>query len=117
MSETTSMTQTAFAWWACRSSSPTPRAKSCRSRAGARPLRADGARFAKSATSFMRRFAEGGRLSPLFDLGGRIVVVTGGLGRLGRGFARRLVEHNARVAVFDVVGGGEAAERFGVAAE
>lgn len=51
----------------------------------------------------------------LFDLGGRIVVVTGGLGRLGTGFVRRLLEHGARVAVFDALGGEEAAERFGEA--
>jgi NAD(P)-dependent dehydrogenase (short-subunit alcohol dehydrogenase family) len=56
-------------------------------------------------------------VSPLFDLAGRIVIVTGGLGRLGRGFARRLVEHDARVAIFDVVGGDEAAARFGVSAD
>lgn len=38
----------------------------------------------------------------LFDLKGRIVVITGGLGQLGRSFTRALLEHGARVAVFDV---------------
>jgi len=38
----------------------------------------------------------------LFDLGGRIVVVTGGLGLLGHQFAVALLAHGARVAVVDV---------------
>lgn len=37
----------------------------------------------------------------LFSLDDRVVVVTGGLGRLGRQFTRALTEHGARVAVFD----------------
>jgi len=38
---------------------------------------------------------------PLFDLGGRVVVVTGGAGQLGRQYASALVEHGARVVVLD----------------
>lgn len=37
----------------------------------------------------------------LFDLGGRVVVITGGLGQLGFEFARALLEHGARVALLD----------------
>ena len=37
-----------------------------------------------------------------FDLGGRVVVVTGGLGQLGAAFANALVAAGARVAVLDV---------------
>lgn len=40
--------------------------------------------------------------SGLFDLGGRVVVVTGGLGQLGREFTGALLEHGARVAVLDL---------------
>jgi len=40
-------------------------------------------------------------MAPLFDLGGRVVVVTGGLGQLGRQFSAALVAHGARVAVID----------------
>jgi NAD(P)-dependent dehydrogenase (short-subunit alcohol dehydrogenase family) len=39
----------------------------------------------------------------LFDLSGRVVVVTGGLGQLGRHFSAELVRHGARVAVLDRV--------------
>ena len=38
----------------------------------------------------------------LFAVDGRVVVVTGGLGRLGSGFARSLRERGARVAVLDI---------------
>jgi NAD(P)-dependent dehydrogenase (short-subunit alcohol dehydrogenase family) len=37
----------------------------------------------------------------LFDLVGRVIVVTGGLGQLGRQFSAALVGHGARVAVLD----------------
>ena len=37
----------------------------------------------------------------LFDISGRVVVVTGGLGQLGRSYALGLVERGARVAVLD----------------
>jgi NAD(P)-dependent dehydrogenase (short-subunit alcohol dehydrogenase family) len=37
-----------------------------------------------------------------FDLGGRVVVVTGGLGQLGAAFANALIAAGARVAVLDV---------------
>jgi NAD(P)-dependent dehydrogenase (short-subunit alcohol dehydrogenase family) len=49
-------------------------------------------------------------MSKLFDLEGRIVVVTGGLGRLGSGFVRSLLEHGARVAVFDLGASGRDGE-------
>ncbi len=37
-----------------------------------------------------------------FDLGGRVVVVTGGLGQLGAAFTNALIASGARVAVLDV---------------
>ena len=40
-------------------------------------------------------------MSGLFDLENRVVVVTGGLGRLGTAFCEALVKHGARVAVLD----------------
>jgi NAD(P)-dependent dehydrogenase (short-subunit alcohol dehydrogenase family) len=42
---------------------------------------------------------------PLFDLSGRVAVVTGGFGQLGQVYVRGLVERGARVAVFDVADG------------
>ena len=39
----------------------------------------------------------------LFDISGRVVVVTGGLGQLGRQFSLALAERGARVAIFDIV--------------
>lgn len=41
----------------------------------------------------------------LFDLGGRAVVVTGGLGRLGSEFCRGLLDHGAKVAGLDLAPG------------
>lgn len=41
----------------------------------------------------------------LFDLSGRIAVVTGGMGQLGSVYAAGLAERGMRVAVFDVVTG------------
>lgn len=40
-------------------------------------------------------------MTDLFDLKGRVIVVTGGLGQLGRAFSATLVAHGARVAVLD----------------
>ena len=42
---------------------------------------------------------------PLFDVAGRVVVVTGGLGQLGAEYVRALAERGARVAVFDLAEG------------
>ncbi len=39
---------------------------------------------------------------PLFDVAGRVVVVTGGLGQLGAAYAAALDERGARVAILDV---------------
>ena len=39
---------------------------------------------------------------PLFDVAGRVVVVTGGLGQLGATYSAALVERGARVAILDV---------------
>lgn len=42
---------------------------------------------------------------PLFDLSGRVAVVTGGLGQLGSVYIAGLVERGMRVAVFDLATG------------
>jgi NAD(P)-dependent dehydrogenase (short-subunit alcohol dehydrogenase family) len=54
----------------------------------------------------------------LFGVANRVVVVTGGLGQLGRQFARTLVTRGARVAILDSapLGAGEAKPLFGEAA-
>ena len=41
----------------------------------------------------------------LFDVSGRVAVVTGGMGQLGRVYVDGLAERGMRVAVFDVAGG------------
>jgi NAD(P)-dependent dehydrogenase (short-subunit alcohol dehydrogenase family) len=41
---------------------------------------------------------------PLFDLSGRVAVVTGGLGQLGQVYVRGLAARGMKVAVFDVAG-------------
>jgi NAD(P)-dependent dehydrogenase (short-subunit alcohol dehydrogenase family) len=38
----------------------------------------------------------------LFDVKDRVIIITGGLGKLGRQFALALLERGARVAVFDI---------------
>jgi NAD(P)-dependent dehydrogenase (short-subunit alcohol dehydrogenase family) len=54
----------------------------------------------------------------LFDVTGRVIVVTGGLGQLGRQFTTSLIGQGARVAVFDVQGGAEVARaHFGPLAD
>ena len=42
---------------------------------------------------------------PLFDLSGRVAVVTGGLGQLGRVYAAGLAERGMSVATFDIASG------------
>jgi NAD(P)-dependent dehydrogenase (short-subunit alcohol dehydrogenase family) len=42
---------------------------------------------------------------PLFDLSGRVAVVTGGMGQLGSTYAAGLVERGMRVASFDITTG------------
>jgi NAD(P)-dependent dehydrogenase (short-subunit alcohol dehydrogenase family) len=42
---------------------------------------------------------------PLFDLSGRVAVVTGGMGQLGQVYASGLAERGMRVAIFDVAAG------------
>ena len=42
---------------------------------------------------------------PLFDLSGRVAVVTGGMGQLGQVYATGLVERGMQVAIFDVAPG------------
>jgi NAD(P)-dependent dehydrogenase (short-subunit alcohol dehydrogenase family) len=42
---------------------------------------------------------------PLFDLDGRVAVVTGGMGQLGSVYVAGLAERGMRVAVFDIAGG------------
>ena len=50
----------------------------------------------------------------LFDVSGRVIVVTGGLGQLGRQFGRTLLERGARVAIIDHrIDDEEGAEGFG----
>lgn len=41
----------------------------------------------------------------LFSVQGRVVIVTGGFGQLGRQFSRALVERGSKVAVFDLLAG------------
>ncbi len=48
----------------------------------------------------------------LFSLRDRVIVVTGGAGRLGSAFCKALVARNARVAVFDSLEPGKARARF-----
>lgn len=42
---------------------------------------------------------------PLFDVSGRVAVVTGGMGQLGAVYAAGLAERGMKVAIFDVAGG------------
>ena len=46
-------------------------------------------------------------VSDLFDIENRVVVITGGLGQLGRQFALSLLESGAKVAIFDLAAGEE----------
>lgn len=53
-------------------------------------------------------------MTQLFDLADKIVVITGGLGQLGRQFSLALADRGARVAVFDIEATeARVAERFG----
>lgn len=57
-------------------------------------------------------------MGSLFDISGRVVVVTGGLGLLGRGFVLALVDAGARVAVLDIACASDAVARiFGARAK
>ena len=47
---------------------------------------------------------------PLFDVSGRVVVVTGGAGQLGTAYVKGLAERGARVAVFDVTDGSDSGD-------
>jgi NAD(P)-dependent dehydrogenase (short-subunit alcohol dehydrogenase family) len=51
---------------------------------------------------------------PLFDLSGRVAVVTGGLGQLGSVYVEGLRERGMKVAVFDAAAGGEGADLHAV---
>lgn len=46
-------------------------------------------------------------MSKLFDLKGKNIILTGGLGLLGKGFAKSLLEHGAKLIVLDVVAADE----------
>ncbi len=65
---------------------------------------------------------EGGHYRKLFDLAGRVAVVTGGVGLLGKYFCAGLADHGARVAVVDLDGGkcaafaGELTKTYGTGA-
>ena len=41
-------------------------------------------------------------MDSLFDVNGRVAIITGGMGQLGRQFSRTLLDRGARVAIFDV---------------
>lgn len=64
--------------------------------------------------------SERGHYRRLFDLSGRVAVVTGGVGILGHHFCAGLADHGASVAVVDLDGGkcadfaGELTQRYGV---
>jgi len=45
----------------------------------------------------------------LFDIENRVVIITGGLGQLGRQFSLSLLERGAKVAIFDLAAGEEPA--------
>src|SRR5262245_1493596 len=44
-------------------------------------------------------------MDPLFDLSGRVAMVTGGMGQLGAEYASGLAERDVRVAVLDLAAG------------
>jgi NAD(P)-dependent dehydrogenase (short-subunit alcohol dehydrogenase family) len=44
---------------------------------------------------------------PLFDLSGRVAVVTGGMGQLGSEYVRGLAERGMRVGIFDIAAGAD----------
>jgi NAD(P)-dependent dehydrogenase (short-subunit alcohol dehydrogenase family) len=56
-------------------------------------------------------------LDPLFDLNGRVVAVTGGLGRLGQAFTGALLERGAKLAILDIANTNQALPKPFVEAE
>jgi len=52
-------------------------------------------------------------LDPLCSVEDRVIVITGGVGMLGREFANALLSRGAKVVVFDAIDANEARSRFG----
>ena len=38
----------------------------------------------------------------IFDVSGEVAIITGGMGQLGRQYAKVLLEHRVKVAIFDI---------------
>lgn len=57
----------------------------------------------------------GMEFDPLFSLKDRVILITGGAGKLGAQFTRALLGRGARVAVLDTLGDDVARQRFGEA--
>ena len=97
--------------------------RACRRLAGgarARELGADAPRRRGLRARVLRRCLDGARrgtgvTDELFDLSGRVAVVTGGLGQLGQVYTDGLAARGMRVAVFDVAaepGGDDNVRRY-----
>jgi NAD(P)-dependent dehydrogenase (short-subunit alcohol dehydrogenase family) len=75
------------------------------------PLRSNGKNRQLTTTTIGKAFF---MARDIFDLQDRVVVITGGLGQLGRQFTLALIERGARVAIFDFQADAPGAmERFG----